>query len=324
MGAATDALSGGTMDYRRLGRTGLMVSAMGIGAGGPSRLGQRDNLRSEAESVALVLQGLDAGVNFIDTAEAYGTEEIVGKAVAQRDRGQIIISSKKRLRNENVTREQLRSGLEDSLRRLRTDYIDVYHLHGLRPQQYDYYANEIVPEMQNLQRQGLIRFIGVTEHWNDDLRHNMLQRALADELFDVIMVGFNLLNQGARAAVLRPAIEKDIGVLIMFAVRRALSQPEKLKATLQALIEGGELDADDINLEHPLAFLLEDGAAFSIPDAAYRFCLAEAGAHVILSGTGNPAHLEANLRSFAAPPMPAEHVARLKQIFGRAWSVTGQ
>lgn len=312
------------MEYRSLGRTGLRVSAMGIGAGGPSRLGQRDNLRSETESVALALQALDAGVNFIDTAEAYGTEEIVGKAVAQRDRGQIIISSKKRLRNENITREQLNSGLRDSLRRLQTDYIDVYHLHGMRPQQYDYYANEIVPEMQNLQQQGLIRFIGVTEHWNDDLRHAMLRRALADGLFDVIMVGFNLLNQGAREAVLHDALAKDIGVLIMFAVRRALSQPDKLKATLQALIASGELEAGDIDLENPLGFLLEDGAAVSIPDAAYRFCLAEAGAHVILSGTGNPAHLEANLRSFAAPPLPPEHVARLKRIFGRVWSVTGQ
>lgn len=312
------------MEYRRLGRTGLRVSAMGIGAGGPSRLGQRDSLRSEAESVALVLRGLDAGINFIDTAEAYGTEEIVGKAVAQRDRGQIIISSKKRLSNENITREQLRAGLQDSLRRLRTDYIDVYHLHGLRPEQYDYYANEIAPEMQDLQRRGLIRFIGVTEHWNDDLRHAMLGRALADGLFDVVMVGFNLLNQGAREAVLQAAIKQDIGVLIMFAVRRALSQPDKLKATLAALIESGELDADDIDLEQPLGFLLEDGAAESIPDAAYRFCLAEAGAHVILSGTGNPAHLDANLCSFEAPPLPAEQVARLKQVFGRVWSVTGQ
>lgn len=312
------------MEYRRLGRTGLRVSAMGIGAGGPSRLGQRDSMRSEAESVNLVLRGLDAGINFIDTAEAYGTEEIVGKAVAQRDRGQVFISSKKRLRNEKITPDQLRACLHESLRRLRTDYIDVYHLHGLRPEQYDYYANEVLPEMQALQRQGLIRFLGVTEHWNDDLRHTMLRRALADGLFDVVMVGFNLLNQGAREAVLRDAIERDIGVLIMFAVRRALSQPDKLKTTLQTLIESGELDADDINLERPLGFLLEDGAAVSIPDAAYRFCLAEAGAHVILSGTGNPAHLEANLRSFDAPPLPAAHMARLKRVFAKVWSETGQ
>ena len=83
------------MQYRTLGRTGLKVSVLGLGAGGPSRLGQQDDIRTKAESVDLVLRGLDAGINFIDTAEAYRTEEIVGAAVAQRDRGKVIISTKK-------------------------------------------------------------------------------------------------------------------------------------------------------------------------------------------------------------------------------------
>ena len=312
------------MEYGKLGRTGLNASVMGIGAGGPSRLGQRDNFRSESESVDLVLQGLDAGINFIDTAEAYDTEAIVGAAVAHRDRSQLIISTKKRLRSENISPAELRKGLHESLRRLRTDYIDIYHLHGLRLEQYDYYFQEILPELQDLRQAGLIRFIGVTEHWNGDLHHKMLQRALEDDVFDVIMVGFNLLNQNARDKVLRSAIKKDIGVLVMFAVRRALSQPEKLKATLLTLIESGEINASDIDMENPLGFLLADDSAVSIPDAAYRFCRAEAGAHVILSGTSNPQHLRANLESFAGPPLPPQHIERLKQIFRNVSSVTGQ
>ncbi len=311
------------MQYRRLGRTGLRASVMGIGAGGPSRLGQRDSVRTEAESVALVLRGLDAGVNFIDTAEAYRTEEIVGAAIAQRDRRKIIISTKKRLRGENITRTELRAGLHDSLRRLRTDYIDVYHLHGLKPDQYDYYQQEILPALEDLRQEGKIRFTGVTENWSGDLSHKMLARAVQDGLWDVIMVGFNLLNQTARESVLAAAIDKDIGVLIMFAIRRALSQPAKLKTTIQNLIESGEIDAEDINRENPLSFLVESGAAPSIADAAYRFCRDEPGAHVILSGTGNPQHLDANLATFARPPLPAEATARLKRIFRRAHSVTG-
>ena len=311
------------MQYRTLGRTGLKASVIGLGAGGPSRLGQRDDIRTESESVALVLRAIDAGINFIDTAEAYRTEDIVGAAVAQRDRRQIIISTKKRLRGAYITREELRAGLHDSLRRLQTDYIDVYHLHGLKPDQYDYYLNEILPAMQDLQRQGKIRFLGVTENWSGDLEHRMLERALQDGVWDVIMVGFNLLNQKARESVLRPAIEHDIGVLIMFAVRRALSQPAKLKSTLEQLIENGEIDANDIDLEDPLGFLIESGAAASIPDAAYRFTRDEPGAHVILSGTGNPQHLDANLTTFARPPLPPEITARLKHIFRGACSVTG-
>ena len=312
------------MEYRRLGRTDIQASVMGIGAGGASRLGQRQNTRSQAESIDLVLRGLDAGINFIDTAEGYGTEEIVAGALARRDRSQIIVSTKKSLGKSNITRAELRAGLRDSLRRLGTDYIDIYHLHGLRLEQYDYYQAEIAPELKALQEQGLIRFIGVTEHWNAELEHQMLRRALQDELWDVIMVGFNLLNQNARETVLQVALEKDIGVLIMFAVRRALSSPAELRATLQGLIETGEINAADIDLDDPLGFLLADGSAASLPDAAYRFCRAEAGAHVILSGTGNPRHLEANLASFAAPALPARHIQRLKRIFRHVNSVTGQ
>ena len=311
------------METRILGRTGLCVSVMGVGAGGPSRLGKRDASLTQQESVDLLLRALDGGVNFIDTAEAYGTEEIVGAAIAQRDRSQLVISSKKRLGKEKITPAQLRAGLQTSLRRLRTDCIDVYHLHGLRLQEYDYYLNEIVPCLHDLQREGKIRFIGVTEHWNADLQHRMLQRALADGVWDVIMVGFNLLNQTARQTVLQAALQSNIGVLIMFAIRLALSKPDRLRETLQQLVDTGELDANEIDQDNPLAFLKAYGAA-TIPDAAYRFCRDEPGTHVILSGTGNPRHLEANLESFARPPLPAEATARLQRIFRRVHSVTGQ
>ncbi|MDE2952007.1 MAG: aldo/keto reductase [Chloroflexota bacterium] len=311
------------METRILGRTGLEVSVMGLGAGGPSRLGQRDEVKSEAESVSLVLQALDAGINFIDTAEAYRTEDIVGKAVAQRDRASVIISTKKRLGGSAITRAELRAGLEDSLRRLRTDYVDIYHLHGLRPEDYDYYLNEIAPFMQDLQARGMIRFLGVTESWSRDLGHDMLQRALQDDIWDVIMVGFNLLNQTARETVLAQASEKQIGALIMFAVRLALSRPDRLRRALESLIETGELDAREIDLDRPLGFLGEDGLDPDTTDAAYRFCRDEPGVHVVLSGTSNPQHLAANLASFARPPLPPQHTARLQRIFRNVVSATG-
>ena len=312
------------MEYRVLGRTGRKVSVMGIGAGGPSRLGQRDNLNTEAESVALVKQALDAGINFIDTAEVYRTEGIVGKAIAGRDRGKIVISTKKRLGGDKITQQQLRAGLEDSLRRLRTDYIDIYHLHGLHLEHYDYYRDQILTVLEDLRSQGKIRFTGVTEFWSRDLEHHMLQRALRDDLFDVIMVGFNLLNQTARHTVLEPAIRKDIGVLIMFAIRRALSRMDKLRLALQQLIDLGELDAADIDLDEPLGFLLEDGGASSIPDAAYRFCRDEPGVHVVLSGTGNPQHLASNIVALQGPPLAKAHIKELMRIFLNTKSVTGE
>ena len=83
------------METRILGRTGLKVSVMGARRRRTQPPRTKRPGPQRAESVALVLQALDAGVNFIDTAEAYRTEDIIGKAVAQRHRNSIIISSKK-------------------------------------------------------------------------------------------------------------------------------------------------------------------------------------------------------------------------------------
>lgn len=308
------------MEYRTLGRTGLKVSVMGIGAGGPSRLGQRYNT-SEADSIAIIREALDNGVNFIDTAEAYGTEDIIGKAISGYNRDSLVISTKKST-HARPTPEDIRYSLEGSLRLLRTDYVDVYHLHGVVLNDYDYLLAEIVPVLQRLQAQGKIRHIGITEAWNSDPKHTMLQRALRDNVWDVMMVGFNLLNQSARERVFGETIRQDIGVLVMFAVRTALSKSERLVEVIHELIRRGEIDAETVDLEKPLDFLLNHST--SIPDAAYRFCRQEPGTHVVLSGTGNPDHLRANLGSFSRPPLPESVIERLKTIFRCVDSITGQ
>lgn len=85
-----------------LGRTNLTVSRMGLGAGGHSRLG-RNAGRTDAQAADLVRRALDHGVNFIDTAEGYGTEAIVGQALQGRDRTSVVLSTKKSTRHERVT-----------------------------------------------------------------------------------------------------------------------------------------------------------------------------------------------------------------------------
>lgn len=310
------------MDYRTLGRTGLRVSVMGLGAGGPSRLGQREGDNSEAQSIALIQQALDHGVNFIDTAEAYKTEHLVGQAMAGRDRTSIILSTKKSTGGNPITPQDLRDGLESSLQRLNTDYIDIYHLHGVAPENYAHCRENLIPVLQDLKQQGKIRFLGVTEAWNSDTTHDMLVQALEDDVWDVMMVGFNILNQTARERVLRPAMNRNIGILVMFAIRLALSREERLHEVIGELVDAGQLDPAEFDTDNPLGFVLDH--APSIADAAYRFCRDEPGTHVILSGTGNPAHLQANFETFDRPPLPGDVVEKLKHIFRRVDSVTGQ
>ena len=309
------------MDYVTFGRTGLNVSVMGLGCGGPSRIGMSAD-KSEAESVDIVRRALDAGVNFIDTAEGYGTEGLVGKGIASVPRDQVIISSKKSCSQE-ISPALVRQSIEVSLSRLRTDYIDVYNLHGVRPSQYVMLRDEILPTFVDLKNEGKIRFIGVSELFNVDMTHQMLLQSLPEDPWDVVMVGFNILNQSARD-LFQQTLEKNVAVQIMFAVRRVLSQPENLREAVQTLIEIGQIEADEIDIGDPLGFVLKESDATSVVDAAYRFCRYEPGVHVVLSGTGNLDHLQSNIDSLCRPPLPDPVVQKLRHIFRHTDAITGQ
>ncbi len=299
------------MEMTTLGRTGLEVSRFGLGAGGSARLGTGAP-DGERDAVRLVRAALDAGVNFIDTAEVYGTEDAIGKAIAGR-RQEIVLSSKKFPRD--LTAESIREGLDASLKRLGTDYLDIYHLHGVRPDHYADVCDVAIPVLHDLQRAGKIRHLGVTELFEQDTSHSMLQRALIDDVFDVVMVGFNLLNPSARRLVFPQTRARNVGVLVMFAVRAALSRPERLAGILAELLARGEIPEGAT-----LDFL---GDAAAITEAGYRFCRHEPGVDVVLGGTSRIDHLLANLAAMERGPLSASALAELERLFGNVESVSG-
>jgi L-galactose dehydrogenase len=311
------------VEYVTLGNTGLQASVLGLGGGGHSRLGRQTGA-TEAQSIAIVSRALDLGINFIDTAEAYGTEPIIGAALAGAARQSVILSTKKSMRDQDrlISAAELERGLDASLARLQTDYVDIYHLHGVRADQYDHAVAELMPAMQRLREAGKIRFLGITEAFGGDTSHEMMARAVREDDWDVVMVGFTMLNQSARERVLTETQRRGIGVLCMFAVRDALSRPDKLRETINDLVRQGLLDPDALDPQHPLDFV--EQVAESLPDAAYRFCRAEPGIHVVLSGTGNAAHLEQNVASILRPPLPDNVRARLIDLFGDIDIVSGQ
>ena len=313
------------MEFTTLGRTGLKASVAGLGCGGPSRLGIRNDPQSANHAIALVKQAIDLGVNFLDTAQNYGTEEVVGKAIAGIPRDRLVISTKKTLPtadHPNPDQEVIK-GLEQSLALMGTDYIDVYHLHGVEPKDYEFAKNRLMPAMRRLKEQGKIRFIGVTEGFVVDPAHTVLQDGLKEDLWDVVMVGFSLLNPSARKTVFPLSKSKTVGVLNMFAVRRALSRPERLKELCAELVAKGMIGKDALNGNDPLGFLLKETDATTIPEAAYRFCRHEQGVDVVLFGTGNPAHLRENIAAIVKPALPQPVLRKLDEIFGALDHLTG-
>jgi L-galactose dehydrogenase len=276
------------------------------------------------QAASVVRRAIELGVTLVDTARNYGTEEAVGIGIRGR-RHEVFISTKSSAgRGERMfTAAELSESLDGSLRRLGTDHVDVFHLHGITPGQYDYCAEVLVPEMKRQQAAGKIRFLGATEQFGGDTGHKMLMRALLEDHFDVIMVGFNLLNPSARTRVFPETRKHDVGTLTMFAVRRSLSQPGALQEVVAGLIERGEVDAGKIDAADPLGFLRDRTDVGSLTEAAYRFCRHEPGAEVILTGTGNVKHLEANIAAIQGPPLAPDIVERLRGLFGAVDSVSG-
>jgi aryl-alcohol dehydrogenase-like predicted oxidoreductase len=310
------------MEHVKLGRTGLSVGVAGLGCGGHSRLGLARG-HGEAHAVKIVEHALELGINFIDTAWAYGTEAVVGKAIRGK-RDQVVLSTKSIVvrGDKGATAVELEQSLGESLSRLGTDYVDVFHLHGVTAEQYPHCVEVLLPEMERQRDAGKIRFLGITEGFRRDPSHRMLELALPDDHFDVIMVGFSLLNPSARRRVLPQALSHNVGTLIMYAVRRALSQPDELEALIDQLVQRGDVDLADLR-GHALEFVSEHPDVTSLVQAAYRFCRHEPGARVVLTGTSSASHLTQNVASINAPVLPREVLDRLQEIFGSVDSVSG-
>ena len=302
------------MDYKPLGKTGLKVSVAGLGCGGNSRLGLGRGASVE-ECVAVVRTAVDLGVNLLDTAEAYGTEEIVGAAAQHYDRSKLVISSKA-VFGTGDTAETVTRKVEAALRRLGLDYIDIFHFHAVSPAAYEHHRDVLAPALVRLKEQGKVRHIGITETSPNDPEQRMLARAIEEAPWEVTMLAYSLMNQNARQKIFPVTRRRGIGTLLMFVVRNIFSNATYRRDIAARLVEQGKLDASSLVDGDPLGFLLADGDVASITDAAYRYARHEEGVDVVLFGTGNKAHVADNVASILRPPLPAPIVARLHASFG--------
>lgn len=303
------------MDYKKLGRTDLDVSVAGLGCGGNSRVGLGRGA-SRRECVDIVRTALDLGVNFLDTAEGYGTEEIVGEAAGHYDRDKLVISTKAIFRADDMNAEAVARKLDESLARLAMDYVDIFHFHAVHPKAYAQTRDILAPALQRAKDAGKVRHIGITETGPNDPAQEMLQQAVTEPPWEVVMLAYSLINQGARRHIFPTTIERGIGTLLMFVVRNIFSRPDNRRQVVAQLVANGDLPVSFDGDGDPLQFLVSEGGAASITDAAYRFARHEAGADVILFGSGNKDHIKQNIDSILNPPLPPEFVDRLRATFG--------
>ena len=304
------------MEFTTLGRTGLRVSVAALGCGGGSRLGKSKG-KSESYSVNIVKKAIELGINFFDTANVYKTEAVVGKAIKGLPRDQFVISTKHHVAGGGrlYSAKEIIAGLNNSLREIGTEYVDIFHLHGVAPKYFDH-ALTIVPDLIKEKEKGKFRFLGITESGPSDPKQLSLSNALDVDCFDVMMFAFSLMNHNARKVLLPRTMEQNVGTMAMFVVRSLFSVPGRLQRDVEELVENGLLPVKFLETDNPLGFLIREGAAESVVDACYRYVRYEEGIDTVLMGTGDLQHLETNLQSIISPPLPDSDLRKIKDYFG--------
>jgi aryl-alcohol dehydrogenase-like predicted oxidoreductase len=192
------------MQYRRLGREGPTVSAVGLGA---MSFASVYGSAEDAESEATVARALELGVTFIDTANIYGaghSEEVVGRAIAGR-RADVVLATKFGGGGGAGLgrRDKVRPALEESLARLGTDYVDVYYLHRVDPSTP---IEETVGAMANLVSAGLVRYLGLSEAAPETIR-----RAQATHPITALQTEYSMFSREPEKSILPTTRELGIG-----------------------------------------------------------------------------------------------------------------
>jgi L-galactose dehydrogenase len=319
------------MIYRRLGRTGLKISALGFGASGSLFNNQQGDV-PQSEVNAFVRHALDLGINYFDVSpsllKVHGDAEItLGRALAEVPRDKFLISGKAPLVDPTDGHHLPVKGVIDSLdrtlKRLAVDYLDVFYVGGhILSGAYGPVLEELLPLLQRARQQGKFRFLGGGEKSSTDGDHEWLQYGLKRDLFDVVMVAFNLINQSAELTVFPLCQKQDVGVITIFTVRKVFGNPARLQEVIAELKRDGSVDRDAVSDDDPMGWLTQ-GTNETLVTAAYKFGAGHPAVHSVMTGTQKASHLDDNAMAIGGPYLPLEKLARLRKVFGRVTQVVG-
>jgi aryl-alcohol dehydrogenase-like predicted oxidoreductase len=287
---------------RKLGRTGVDVTILGFGAmelrGSP-----RGPEISEQEAERVLNGVLDAGINFIDTSIDYGrSEERIGRFISHR-RGEYFLASKcgcvvGGAQGEHVhTAENIRKGVENSLRLLKTDHLDLVQFHrSLTLEEFE--REGALQEALKLKQEGKVRFVGVSGTLPN------LDEQIESGVFDAFQIPYSVL-QREHEQVIAKAAQAGAGAIIRGGVARGA--PSDWQRT-NYMVPGTTMR--DRWEQAKLDELLDgiDRIEFTL-----RFTLSHPGLSTTIVGTRNPDHLRANIAAAKKGPLPSEVLARAKR-----------
>ena len=312
------------MKYKILGKTGLNVSTVGLGT--MVHAGHFGPMKDE-ESLSAIDAALELGVNFIDTSDAYGagySETLLGNALKGR-RDKVIIATKggnvmtgpnrgKRI----FTPEYIDGVLHESLKRLQTDYIDLYQLHNPTVDVIE--RGEVWEVLERRKKEGKIRHYGVSI--------NTMEEGIAavkDGRSDTIQTEYNLLAQEPAAAFFSLAQAANVGIIARMPLKRGILTG-KMTAADEQRFQGedvrarsfkGEAFRKELAKAEQLRFLVH-GPVQSLVKAAIAFCVAHPAVSITIPGARNAAQMRENA-SGGDVTLPADDLDKVAELWRRGF-----
>lgn len=303
---------------RPLGRAGFQVSELGFGAWpiGGTQYGPVP----EAEAAEVIQTYIQAGGNFIDTARVYGeSEAILGKVLSQgRLREQIALATKTLKGGERDTIPAIRGELEQSLRLLKTDYVDLYYLH--QPPDDPAVMNQALDLLQTLKKEGKLRAIGASIKGPAVTAATLkLCRQYIDSgRIDAIQLVYSILRQ-KNAAIFDYAQEKGVGIVVRTSIEsgflsgkyrpgHVISEGHRKRWTpeTQSLIFQKVMEMEEYAVQPPFK---------SMPEVAVRFSLEPRGVSSVIVGARTREQMQQNMAIGSLPPLAPKIRARLEEEF---------
>jgi aryl-alcohol dehydrogenase-like predicted oxidoreductase len=299
-----------TVAKREFGRTGLQVTALGYGAmelrGAPRA---RDITEAQAETI--LNRVLDAGINYIDTSIDYGlSEERIGRYISHR-RSEYYLASKcgclvgapavpRGQRNAHVfTRENVVAGVEQSLVRMKTDYLDVVQFHS-SPSRQTLEEHGALEALLELRAAGKVRFVGISGTFPHLTEH------IAMDVFEVFQIPYSAVEREHEAAI-AAAAHKGAGIVIRGGAAKGAPTEGKQAGLQWERWRQARLD-DLLDGMTPMEFIL-------------RFTFTNPDLDTTIVGTINPAHLQTNLDILQQGPLPPHLYEESKRRLAAAGSV---
>ncbi|REK61382.1 MAG: aldo/keto reductase [Cohnella sp.] len=289
------------MEKRIYGKTGLNVSVLGFGG---AEIGFEGASPGQVER--LLNDALDSGLNVIDTAECYAnSEELIGQTVAHRRSDYYLFTKCGHASGFDLPDwdpKLLEQSIDRSLRRLRTDYVDVIHLHSCSEEVLR--RGEVIEVLQRAKEKGKTRFIGYSGDHTDALY------AVRTGAFDSLMISVNIADQEAIDLVLPEAAARGLGVVVKrpianFAWRYDAKPDVEYHQTYWERLQ---------QLDYP-QFRSKDEQTVG---TALRFALAVPGVHTAIVGTKNPERWRTNARLLEAGPLPEETYRAIRERWKEA------